>query len=250
MSGGQSQFTAALLDPARAVPVGLTDPDGRPAGKRFDVYRNNVTVSLVKALETAFPAIAGILGPENFPRVAGVFVRQHPPVSPLMMHYGAEMPGFLEGFAPLAAYPWLGDLARLELALRESYHAADAPPVSAETLQSLPPDRLMSARLALAPSLRLMRSRWPILGLWRQQIQPDAPAPGQAGEAVLITRAEFDPRPQLLPPGGATFLLAAQAGQPFGAALDQAESAVAGFDLAATLGLLIAGGAITKIIED
>ena len=35
----QSAFAHALLDPEAAVPVGIVDPQGRPAPKRFSVYR-------------------------------------------------------------------------------------------------------------------------------------------------------------------------------------------------------------------
>ena len=42
----QSDFTAAILDPDAPVPPGLLDPEGRPAGKRFNVYRNNLAASL------------------------------------------------------------------------------------------------------------------------------------------------------------------------------------------------------------
>ena len=46
----QSQLRAALLDPTQAVPAGLTDGAGMPTQKRFDVYRNNVTVALRDAM--------------------------------------------------------------------------------------------------------------------------------------------------------------------------------------------------------
>ena len=49
-------FAAALLDPARAAPAAVAGPKGKAARKRYDVYRNNVTVSLVNALAAAFPA--------------------------------------------------------------------------------------------------------------------------------------------------------------------------------------------------
>jgi uncharacterized protein len=47
----QAGFAAALMDPARPAPEGLR----QPAGRRFDVHRNNMTVALIAALETAFP---------------------------------------------------------------------------------------------------------------------------------------------------------------------------------------------------
>ncbi len=49
MTVTQDQFTAAVLDPSASVPATLIGPDGGPAARRFDVYRNNVAVSLTEA---------------------------------------------------------------------------------------------------------------------------------------------------------------------------------------------------------
>ena len=62
MSVTQTEFRSAILDPDVARPAGLVDGQGRAAGRRFDVYRNNVAVSLSEALETAFPVIAKLVG--------------------------------------------------------------------------------------------------------------------------------------------------------------------------------------------
>lgn len=250
MTVGQDAFRQALLDPGSAVPPGLVNPDGAPATKRFDVYRNNVVVSLIEALKTAFPAIAMLLGAENFQRLASLYVRQHPPSSPLMMFYGEDMPGFLEGFAPLAKLPYLADLARLELALRHSYHAEDASPLDPTRLQDLPADRLMAARLRFAPTVRLCRSRYPIASLWRHHMTPDAAEPKPGGQNVLVIRPEFDPDLTVLPPGGGTFVSALIRGVRFGEALEATTQAAPEFDLSATLGLLISGAALTEIDED
>lgn len=242
----QHSFSQALLAPDLPIPEGLTDGQGAPAGKRFAVYRNNVTVSLIDALEAGFPVVAKLIGAENFRNIAREYLRSEPPVSPLMMLYGAGFPAFLTSFPPLAKYAYLPDVARLEYALRESYHAADHTPVAPEALGQIAPDALSQLRFTLAPSLRLLASPWPVHALWFYNTQDGAPKPVAAAQSVLITRIGYDPTPHLLPDGAAAFISALQAGQSLG---DAAESAP-DFDLSATLGLLLSTESIVKLIYE
>jgi hypothetical protein len=256
MTGLVADFLPALLDPERPVPQGLQDGHGRPAGRRFNVYRNNITVSLVEALTQGFPATVKLLGAEYFTAIARVFVQANPPQSRLMMHYGAGFPAFLETVPALAQLGYIGDVARLELALRRSYHAADAAPLDPAILGAVAPDDLPATRFTLAPALILIRSRWPLHAIWAFNMIPGSPAPqiqaqgqGQAQtqpQDVLITRPGFDPTPHPLPQGGAEFIAALMQGAPLGAAHD-AGAACDSFDPAPLLGLLIAGGAITGL---
>lgn len=243
---GAAGFVAALLDPARMVPDGLLAPGGRAAGRRFDIYRNNVATSLAEALRMAFPAIRRLLGEEYFTALAGVYLRAHPPRSRLMMLYGENFADFIESFAPLSHLPWLADVARLEQALRESYHAADAAPVSAERLAGLPPETLLAGRFVLAPALRLLRAKGPAHAIWSANLRDTAPPRAMAPEAVLILRPGFDPEPQVIPQAMAEFLDQVLQGQTVGAAMD-----VAGveFDLGACLATLLAGGGLIEIEE-
>lgn len=242
MSVSQAEFLAALLDPAAAVPEGLEDPEHRPAGRRFSVYRNNVAVSLTEALEVAFPIVLKIVGEEFFRAMAGVFLRAHPPASPVLMFYGDEMPAFLASFAPVAHLGYLPDVARLEIALRAAYHAADAHPIGPEAVNT--GADLMAARVTLAPALRLVRSRWPLYGIWRANTEDGAPKPGRAAEDVLVTRPGFDPVVSLLPEGGADFIARLAEGEALAAA---ALAPGEGFDPGPTVALLLQGNAITEI---
>ncbi|MBV1867595.1 MAG: putative DNA-binding domain-containing protein [Marinosulfonomonas sp.] len=244
MNSYQSEFITALLDPDKAVPAGLSDPQGRPAGSRFSVYRNNVAVSLTEALKTAFPVICKLVGDEFFQAMAGVYLRAHPPKSPLLMFYGVDMPEFLTGFEPVANLGYLPDIARLEFALRQSYHAADTQAIAPKVLQAMPTDQLMGATLQLAPSARLLQSQWPIHALWLANTRNDAPKVQMAAQDVLVVRREFDPEPMLLGTGAGAFIEALGKGRTFGEAI---KTAGTGFDLTAALGILLGGGVITKI---
>ncbi|WP_120501416.1 DNA-binding domain-containing protein [Roseovarius sp. EL26] len=249
MSVSQDIFQAALLNPIATVPTGLIDAQARPAGQRFNVYRNNVAVSLTEAMHNAFPLISKLLGRTNMDGLAGTFLRQHPPSSPLMMHYGDALPDFLNNEKQLAHIPYLPDVARFELAIRRSYHAADSTPITPEEL-AIDPEQLASATIRFAPAMELVRSPWPVHAIWAYNTEPDAQKPQAAAQDTLITRPEFDPVPQLLPQGGADWILALCQGQTIGQAQDVALGIHPEFDLGTTLTLLLQGHAIISLVTE
>lgn len=239
----QAAFAQALLDPEAALPSGIVDPQGRPAPKRFSIYRNNMASSLTRALEAAFPTVRKLVGDDFFAAMAGLFLRAHPPQSRMLMLYGAALPGWLESFPPVAHLAYLPDVARLDQAMRESYHAADSAPLAEADFQRLLAADIAGLRLRLAPSVRLVRSRWPVLSIWVANTE-GGPQPTPGPEDVLILRPGFDPRPHRLPSGGGAFVQGLLQGQTLGQCLDRAG---AGLDLPAVLSLLVAGGAIVGV---
>lgn len=246
MTGLVARFLPALRDPALPVPDGLTDGTGRPAGRRFNVYRNNVTVSLIEALAQGFPAIHSLIGADNFAFVARGYATAHPPQSPLMMHYGAAFPTYLAEQSALAHLPYLPDVARLDLALRASYHAADHTPFDADDLARIAPEELENKVLHLAPGVRLLRSRWPVAQIHAFALSPDAPKPQGGPQDVAVFRPGFDPVAHELPPGGHAFLTLLQAHRPLGPATEAATAIAPAFDLGAMLALLLSQNALAQ----
>ena len=238
----QSEFIATVCDPDRAVPNWVTSRASRH-DKRFAVYRNNVIVNLIEVLENGFPIVRRIVGDEFFRAMAGVFVRRHPPQSPILTLFGTEMPGFLEGFEPVRSLPYLPDTARLELALRRSYHAADHDPVPASQLTGMSPEQIEGSSIALAPSFDLLRSRFPIHGVWLANTGGKS-KPAAASEDVAIVRRGFDPVPRLLKPGEFEFLQALRGGDGLGSAYASGMSASPAFDLDETLAWLLGNGVV------
>jgi hypothetical protein len=243
----QTAFNAALLDPTADRPVGLSDSQGRPAGKRFDVYRNNVTVSLREALETGFPATARLLGEQNFNAIATGYLRANPPSSPLMMLYGGGFPRYIAAIPALAKLAYLRDVARLEYALRQSYHAEDAPALDPAKLATMAPEKLNNARLTFAPATQLVLTEWPIHAIRAKALgETDENPPGVA-QPTLVTRPEFDPILTPLPADQAALLADLMRDK----TLAEASTLHPGADLGRLLGTLLASMALTDIhVED
>ena len=246
----QRAFVDALLDAEMAVPDGIIRPDGTPARKRFDVYRNNVVVSLVDALKQAFPAVTALVGEDFFEGAAREFVKLHQPRTPLLMLYGTEFAAFLAGFPPAQSLAYLPDVARLEQARREAYHAADFALADPAALAELAPDALMAVTFGFHPACHIVPSTFPIVSILRHALSEDAPKITATQEDALVTRPAYDVHTRALPSGGAAFARAMMDGQTLGAAADAAAQEHTDFDLAAVLGCLFETGALARITTE
>ena len=71
------------------------------------------------------------------------------------MLYGDDFPVFIGGFAPAADVPYLSDVARLERAWSEAYHALDACSLQTQVLSRASPAALLNKRVTLHPSVRI-----------------------------------------------------------------------------------------------
>jgi hypothetical protein len=240
-------FAAALLDPHRATPAVVAGPNGKSARKRYGVYRNNVTVSLINALAGVFPATMRITGVDFFRAMARCHVRAKPPTSPLLFEYGHDFPDFIERYEYARSMPWLADVARIERAWLDAYHAADVEPLAAQVLASIPPEGLVEAALTPHPAARIVCSRYPAVTIFaaNRSDGPVGPIAASEPEDALATRPGLEVMVRRLPPGGAIFLKRLIAGEPLGAAAAAALVDGPAFDLAANVrGMLEAGAFI------
>ncbi|MDP1613163.1 MAG: DNA-binding domain-containing protein [Sulfuritalea sp.] len=246
-------FAEALLATEPVCPPGLTTWNGSAPEKRFAVYRNNVVVGLIDALADSFPVTQELVGEQFFRAMARQFVRASPPRSPVLTLYGEGFAEFIEAFPEAAGLPYLADMARLELLRVQAWHAADAEPLAADKMSRLLGDveALPEARFALHPSLRILRSRHAVVSMWSAHQSESAAlalaqvAPALA-ETALVRREGLDVEISAIADGAATFIDGLQQGAAFGHAAQQALGADPGFDLAATLGMLIRGGLLAS----
>ncbi|MGH6736060.1 MAG: DNA-binding domain-containing protein [Methyloceanibacter sp.] len=245
----ESEFARAVLDAEAEVPAPLVRKGSGAPARRFGVYRNNVYASLIDVLAGRFPATARLVGEEFFRVMARVYVEEDPPRSAVLLRYGGDFSDFIAQFPPAEAVPYLADVARLEWAWHEAYHAADAaalPPAALTEVAS----RAAGATLTLHPSLRVARSSYPVITIWQLAARGGENEPARlpaGGEDALVARPKMAVEVRRLPPGGAAFVLALNAGASLETAAARALEDAPDFELEANLAGLIASGVIVGI---
>ena len=243
----QRCFALALMNPEQAVPRGWVGPDRKPDVQRFNVYRNNVIVGLVDALASAYPCVRRIVGEAFFSAMARIYVASAPPESPVMLEYGATFARFIDTFEPASGVPYLSDVARLERARVEAYHSAEAPCIDIASLYLLDPRILPGLSLILHPSVRIVESVFPVVELWRMNLEGGTPGPidiDQGGEHAFVSRAQTDVEVRRVNLGVARFVRCLVTGTPVEDAARSALEVDPDFDLAVALEGLFGSGAV------
>ncbi|WP_233886338.1 HvfC/BufC N-terminal domain-containing protein [Paraburkholderia flagellata] len=244
-----SSFAPGLTNPELATPEGVVATHGKGVVNRYNVYRNNVTVSLIDALAAIYPAVQRITGIDFFRAMARFHVRATPPTSPLLFDYGRDFPSFIETYEYASDMPWLADTARIERAWLDAYHAADSAPLEAEEFTSIDPGSLAKVRFVAHPAARIVRSRYPAIAIFAMN-RADAPVTllrSSDAEDALVTRPNGDVIVSRLPAGGAAFLTALLKGVPLGGAVQAAFEEADTFDLSANLAAMIASGVFAAV---
>jgi len=246
----QRTFAEALTDTALPVPDGLAAWNGPRPERRFGVYRNNVAAGLIGALASRFPATEQIVGADFFAAMAHAFIMHSPPRSPLLLAYGDDLADFAAAFEPAQTLEYLPDVIRLEAARGHAYHAADAARLDPAQLAAVPAEEVGALRLALHPSLGIVRSAHPVVTIWAMNAGVSAlqPIEDWTAEDALVVRPEMTVEVHRLPPGGAVFLAALGAGATLAEAVEAAMVDCDQFDISANLAGALQAGAFTAIL--
>lgn len=241
-----AKFDAALR--GGPVPAGLVARDPVEVERRFAVYRNNVAVSLTAALATRFPVIQRLVGEAFFAALARLFSETDRPKSPVLAEWGEGFPAFLAQFPPLAAYSYLGDVARIEYARGQAFHAADAVAVDPALLVTADPDRV---RLVLHASVTVLGLTHPAVSIWAKNQPGGDSLPLATGpETALILRdAGFHVPVRSIGPGDAAMVRSLLSGDTLSTAAANARGVEAGHDPQPLLVSLMRAGAIINAVE-
>ena len=257
-AGRQQALLAALWSPSDEPAEQVLRESGARAAQGLSAYRANAAALADRALGAVFGTVKAMLGDEDFKHLAREFWRAHPPQRGDLGEWGQQLPAWLQAHTALDEWPWLGDCARLDLALHQCERAADAEldVASLGLMETADPDDL---RIVLMPGTAAWSSRWPLATIHRAHALRTGAGAGaeagfadvraalaeQRGEHVLVTRTGWRARVQAIEPSTLAWTQLLLDETPLGTALQRAE----GFDFAEWLATALREGWLKEVVR-
>lgn len=161
------------------------------ADDRMHVYAHMYRARIVEALESQFPRLAKLLGPDDFAELAVAYISDEPSRHPSLRYVGERLPAWLAARRPES--PTLAGLASLEWARADVFDLADEPTVTLDLLRSWPMENFGELPLRLVTAHRLVTvpagtaQRWDALGADLVNGRDDSPDAAGA-ESLVVWR--------------------------------------------------------------
>lgn len=226
----QAAIAATLLNGPDHLPAGLFLGDEAAILRGLRVHANSISHARLVALEETFPHTRRHLGEAEFNRLSRAFVDSGAVAGRPLAAIGA-------GFADWLEIPVAADLARIEWAWLESYHAAEARALTLADLAGLDEAGLLALPVRRHQAVRTLR------------LASDAAAlidPAFAGAvALLVARPDAEVRLVALDPAAVGALALAREISPLGNPI--AHLAEHHPDGGAAIAVLIDAGAFERV---
>jgi hypothetical protein len=187
----QRRFVRSVTFAADAELVAATAGGGRlTAAEAVDVYRGAYPARLTEALGETYEACWRVLGDEDFFAAARGYIARTPSRSYNLSDYGESFADFLDSRPEAEHAPFLGDLARLEWALKELFHAKPHAGLTAAALASA---ARPGSVLRLGAAVRLLSLRRRVHDIWKRDRADDTPiveADWTGAERLILYKKE------------------------------------------------------------
>jgi uncharacterized protein (UPF0276 family) len=199
----QRTLQAHVLEPALPLPACIAQSTRVNREQRVAIYSDGYRLRLIDAMRTEFPALAAVLGAEDYATLVIAYLEAYPSRHFSLRWIGERFSEFLAATPPYSKAPLLSALTHFEWTLGEAFDAPDAPVVDAAALGALPGEAWPDLRAIEHPSVRAVELGALVPGHWRaakagEVVSPEA-AVG-APTAWRIWRQDLKTMFRSLPP--------------------------------------------------
>ena len=162
----QGDFQEFLLRGTQAIEAHVVGSARVPVATRLGIYGNAYRSRLAEALQANYPALAALLGAEDFQQLAQRYISAHDSPFFSIRYYGHELPQFLARHQDYAEVALLSELARWEWTMTKVFDAADAPVLTHAALTRIAPQQWAQLRFTVHPSVARLELAWNVPQVW------------------------------------------------------------------------------------
>ena len=210
----QGQFQNALI---LNQPMAEAQLSARGEAK-FIVYRIAYRARLRAALRDNYEVLPLVMGDDAFDALANDYIEAHPSHHYSLRWYGHALSDFMVANDALVDHPAMIDLARMEWALRNSFDAAHATPLTSAELAAVPASDWGDLQFKVHPSVQLLELHWAVGPIWHalKSGQTEMEPPAALDHHMLVWRLGMNTQWKSLAQGEADFLSGLLAHRTFG----------------------------------
>ena len=128
--------------------------------ERVNIYADAYFYRLLDCLYDEFPATFAVVGSDNFAALVRDYLLACPPTEPSIFYAGRYLDSFLRNHPLAKRWPFISELARLERAILDVFHAADTSTLSDEAMRAIPSEQWPAIKFETHPAVEILRNEW------------------------------------------------------------------------------------------
>ncbi|MFW7379612.1 MAG: putative DNA-binding domain-containing protein [Oligoflexus sp.] len=201
----------------------ISPSDTMDGAERLQIYRDMFEARVIDALIDDYPLLHSLLGCSRFEDLALAYIQEYPSRSFTLENLGDHFPVFMDS-QNLTDRPFGADLARLEFAITQAFHAKDTALLQTDRLQMAEIDQWLDCVLKPVPSLKLLRCQYDVNALYsayQEDALPEEPALPTAETLIMVWKFQDHIWRLELDAISFSFLQSLSAGASLGEAIDQ-----------------------------
>lgn len=158
--------------------------------QRLGIYHGMYMMRMIEALEVDYGALAHLIGEHAFSHLVIGYVQRFPSRSYTLNRLGDALPEFIAD-STLKRRTFLYDMARLELAMTQVFDEAEAEPLPADAIASVPPERIDALRITPIPALRLLEFHYDANEAFQAWRDERAIRPRRGKTCLVVYRRDY-----------------------------------------------------------
>ena len=209
--------------------------------ERINIYVNAYFYRVLECLKEEYPACLAVIGSNDFAGLAHDYLVWWPPTEPSIFYAGRYLAEFLRNHSLAECFPFIAELARLERATLEIFHAPDAPTLTGEAMRAIPAHQWPTLELRSHPGVEILCGEWRVSEVLSAVERGDKwLEPVQETNAVIVWRRGASVHYRVLEDAETNALALLQKGASFATVCEAIAIANSSSDQVALIGELLA----------